>query len=153
MDIKEQIDSWLISLGNRFGKRFRLIDGVFASKDENGQEYVIEIPENSEQLYFCAPIASLYNDSEKTSDFECLMKWNLYGLKTFGGTLSYEDSTNRIIFHYIGPINTLNENSFCDTFNRFIAMVRDVQKMWLEYSQTKVNTNQQIEDFNMMMRV
>lgn len=153
MDIKEQVNGWLISLGNRSGKHFRLIDGVFAAKDEDGQEYVIEIPESSEQLYFCAPIAALHEDGEKTSDFECLMKWNLYGLKTFGGTLSYEESTNRIIFHYIVRVDTLDENSFCDTFNRFIAMVRDVQKMWLEYSQTKVNTSQQIDDFNMMMRV
>ena len=81
------------------------------------------------------------------------MKWNLYGLKTFGGTLSYEESTNRIIFHYIVRVDALDENSFCDTFNRFIAMVRDVQKMWLEDSQTKGNTRQQIDDFNMLMRV
>lgn len=153
MDVKEQVNGWLINLGNRSGKYFRLIDGVFAAKDEDGQEYVIEISETSEQLYFCAPIASLHEGDEKSSDFECLMKWNLYGLKTFGGTLSYEDTTNRIIFHYIVPVNALDENSFIDTFNRFIAMVRDVQKMWLEYSQTKVNTSQQIEDFNIMMRV
>ena len=153
MDIKGLVNGWVISLGNRSGKHFRLIDGVFAAKDENGQEYVIEIPEDSEQLYFCAPIATLNEGSEKTSDFECLMKWNLYGLKTFGGTLSYEESTNRIIFHYIVRVDSLDENSFCDTFNRFIAMVRDVQKMWLEYSQTKVNTSQQIDDFNMLMRV
>ena len=153
MDIKEQVNGWLVSLGNRSGKHFRLNDGVFAAKDEDGQEYVIEIPENSEQLYFCAPIATLHEDSEKSSDFECLMKWNLYGLKTFGGTLSYEELTNRIIFHYIVRIDMLDENKFSDTFNRFIAMVRDVQKMWLEYSQTKVNTSQQVDDFNMMMRV
>ena len=153
MNIKEQVNGWLVSLGNYSGKHFHLIDGVFAAKDENGQEYVIEIPENSEQLYFCAPIAALHEDGEKTSDFECLMKWNLYGLKTFGGTLSYEESTNRIIFHYIVRVDTLDENSFRDTFNRFIAMVRDVQKMWLEYSQNKMSTNRPIEDFNGMMRV
>ena len=60
MDIKDQVNGWLISLGNRSGKHFRLIDGVFAAKDEDGQEYVIEIPESSEQLYFCAPIAALH---------------------------------------------------------------------------------------------
>ena len=99
------------------------------------------------------PASLLHEDSEKTSDFECLMKWNLYGLKTFGGTLSYEESTNRIIFHYIAGIDTLDENRFSDLFNRFIAMVRDVQKMWLEYSQTKENTNQQVDAFNGLMRV
>lgn len=153
MDLKEQVNGWLLSLGNRSGKHFRLINNVFAAKDENDQEYVIEIPENSEQLYFCAPIAVLNEGSEKSADFECLMKWNLYGIKTFGGTLSWDESTNRIIFHYIVPIKNLDENSFCDTFNRFIAMVRGVQEMWLEYSQTKVNNIQQIENFNMMMRI
>ncbi len=153
MDLKEQVNGWLISLGNRSGKYFRLKDNVFAAEDENGQEYVVEIPENSEQLYFCAPIAVLNEGGEKSSDFECLMKWNLYGIKTFGGTLSWDESTNRIIFHYIVPIKILDENSFRDTFNRFISMVRNVQEMWLEYSQTKVNNSQQVENFNMMMRI
>ena len=108
METRALVNSWIIQYGNKMGKYFRLKeDGLFAVKDEQGQEYVVDIPDNSDKIYFCAPIVTLNDDSTKASDMERVLKWNLWGQETQGGTLSFEEATNRIVFHKIFKVENL----------------------------------------------
>lgn len=138
MEARDLVNGWIIQYGNRTGKYFRLgQDGVFAVKDDQDQEYVVDIPENSEKIYFCAPIVTLNDETTKSEDMQCMLKWNLWGEKTQGGTLSFEESTNRIVFHKIFSIQQLDEQAFTEEFNRFIQSVDYIQELWKNYQQNK----------------
>lgn len=137
MDEQAQINRWLIAYGNQTGKFFRLnANGVFAAVDDDGQEYVVDIPRDSSSIYFCAPITTLNDPDTRERDLQCCLQWNLYGQETHGGTLSFDSQSSRIIFHRIFPINTLDENSFSEEFNQFIFMVKHIQTKWQTYKTT-----------------
>jgi len=153
METRALVNSWIIQYGNKMGKYFRLKeDGLFAVKDEQGQEYVVDIPDNSDKIYFCAPIVTLNDDSTKASDMERVLKWNLWGQETQGGTLSFEEATNRIVFHKIFKVENLNENSFAEEFNRFMQSVDHIVELWQEYQQNgpKISAN---TSFDPMFRI
>ena len=78
-DLQAKLDSWVRQLGDRLGKLFYLKDGVCSVKDASGQEYVVDLPENDTDVYFCAPIATLNDAASKPMDFEQVLKWNLWG--------------------------------------------------------------------------
>lgn len=148
-DVRNIVNGWIIQYGNRMGKYFRLKeDGLFAVKDEYDQEYVVDVPDNSDKVYFCAPIVILNDDSARASDMECILKWNLWGQKTQGGTLSFEEATNRIVFHKIFKIESLDDNSFTEEFNRFMQSVDRIKDMWEEYKQNF--TKSSLVDTNVM---
>lgn len=137
MDEQAQINGWLVAYGNRTGKIFRLNErGVFAAVDDAGQEYVVDIPHRSSSVYFCAPIAALNDPGSREQDLQCCLQWNLYGQETYGGTLSFEPQTSRIIFHRIFPVHTLDEFSFSKEFDQFILTVKHIQTKWQEYKMT-----------------
>lgn len=142
MNNQEQINRWLIAYGNRTGKFFRLnAKGVFAAADDEEQEYVVDVPHNSNNVYFCAPITTLNDSSTREQDLQCCLQWNLYGQETYGGTLSFEPNTERIIFHRIFPIETLDELSFSKEFDQFILTVKHIQSKWGEYKQSQPTQN------------
>ena len=141
MDLQEQLDSWVKQYGNRLGKTFYLKDGVCSVKDASGQEYVVDLPENDTNVYFCAPIATLNDATSKAMDFEQVLKWNLWGHETQGGTLSFEEITQRIVFHKALPMEALDENRFAEAFNDFIGSVLHVKELWRDYKQTSSNLN------------
>ena len=136
-ELISQLDQWITCLGNHMGKTFHLNpEGVFAVKDEVGQEYVVDLPENESHVYFCAPIVTLSDPNSKTIDMEQILKWNLWGYETRGGTLSFEESTQRIVFHKTFAMETLDENSFVTHFFAFIDAVKHIQELWQSYKQT-----------------
>lgn len=153
MEARDLVNSWIIQYGNRTGKYFRLgKDGVFAVKDDQDQEYVVDVPQNSANVYFCAPIVTLNDETTKADDMQCVLKWNLWGEKTQGGTLSFEESTNRIVFHKIFSIQKLDEQGFVEEFNRFIQSVDLIKTMWYEYQQNTAK-KPSVENIMPMFRV
>ena len=135
-DTREIVNGWIIQYGNRMGKYFRLKDdGLFAVKDENDQEYVVDVPNNSDKVYFCAPIVTLNYDSTRAQDMECVLKWNLWGQETQGGTLSLEEATDRVVFHKIFKVENLDDNSFAEELNRFMQSVDHIKELWQDYRQ------------------
>lgn len=140
-ETRDIVNGWIIQYGNRMGKYFRLKeDGLFAVKDEHDQEYVVDVPDNSDKVYFCAPIVTLNDESTRSSDMECVLKWNLWGQKTQGGTLSFEEATDRIVFHKIFKVENLDDNSFAEEFNRFMESVDYIKQLWQEYQQSGVKS-------------
>ena len=148
---REQINHWLIDLGSRYGKRFHLNeDGVFISKDVDGQEFIIEVPRASNQVYFCAPIADV-PERGKTECLERLLQWNLYGVHTQYCTLGLEKNSNRIVMHYTIDINYLNNQTFENLFNNFIDRVRRIKEDWKMFLQNlEVGKYTGEPDFNML---
>ena len=148
MESRDLVNSWLIQYGNKRGKYFRLGEnGMFAVKDEQDQEYDIDVPDNSKNVYFCAPIVTLNDDLTKAKDMERILKWNLWGQETQGGTLSFEEDTNRIVFHKIFEVEKLDENSFEEEFNRFMQSVDHIVDLWKEYQQNgpKISANTSLD--------
>ena len=139
MNNREQVSFWLKRYGQKSGKIFELRDGIFAAKDEKGQEYVVDVPEISDTIYLCSPIVYLNNPETKASDLKRCMQWNLYGKETYGGTLGLDKDSDRIIFHKTLDIQTLDENSFASHFNDFIRSVQHIQMLWEDYQRTQVN--------------
>lgn len=135
-DLRAKLDSWVRLYGDRLGKMFYLKDGVCSVKDASGQEYVVDLPENETHVYFCAPIATLNDASSKSMDFEQVLKWNLWGHETQGGTLSFDEMTQRIIFHKTLPMEDLDENRFAEAFNNFIGSVLHIKELWENYKQS-----------------
>lgn len=135
-DLRAKLDSWVRQYGDRLGKMFYLKDGVCSVKDATGQEYVVDLPENETHVYFCAPIATLNDASSKSMDFEQVLKWNLWGRETQGGTLSFDEMTQRIIFHKTLPMEDLDENRFAEAFNNFIGSVLHIKELWENYKQS-----------------
>ena len=136
MNLKEQVNDWLRQYGNAKGKFFRLnSDGVFAACDEDGQEYVVDVPDDSSYVYFCAPIVVLNDAENRQQDLECALKWNLWGKDTQGGTLSFEEISQRVVFHQRYPAEHLDKDSFSQQFDHFIASVRHIQSLWKSYRQ------------------
>ena len=129
MEAREQVNVWLQSLGGNFQLDGQ---GLFASKDADGQEFVVEVPENAEQVYFCAPIANVPDD-HKVECLEQLLRWNLYGTRTRYCVLGLEENTNRIIMHYVVEVGRLDEQSFSNVFNNFIAHVKKIKNAWEDF--------------------
>ena len=140
-DLQAKLDSWVRQLGDRLGKLFYLKDGVCSVKDASGQEYVIDLPENDTDVYFCAPIATLNDTASKSTDFEQVLKWNLWGHETQGGTLSFDEMTQRIVFHKTVPMEGLDENRFAEAFSNFVGSVLHIKELWENYKQTGSNVN------------
>ena len=140
-NLRMKLDSWLRQYGDRLGKIFYLKDGVCSVKDASGQEYVVDLPENDTHVYFCAPIATLNDATSKTMDFEQVLKWNLWGHETQGGTLSFEEMTQRIIFHKVLPMESLDEDRFAEAFSGFIGSVLHIKELWENYKQMGGNAN------------
>ena len=70
-DVRNIVNGWIIQYGNRMGKYFRLKeDGLFAVKDEYDQEYVVDVPDNSDKVSFSAPIVILNDDSTRAVSME-----------------------------------------------------------------------------------
>lgn len=135
LDAREQVNHWLAEISAQCGKLFRLnTEGVFVSKDTEGQEFVVEVPQATRQVYFCAPIAEL-PEQGKTACLERLLQWNLYGLHTQYCTLGLEKNTNRIIMHYSIDISYLNSQTFLNVFNNFIDRVRRIKEDWKSFLQ------------------
>lgn len=135
-ELREKLDSWVRQYGDRLDKTFYLKNGVCSVKDSDGQEYVVDLPENETDVYFCAPIATLNDAASKTMDFEQVLKWNLWGRETQGGTLSFDEMSQRIIFHKTLPMDDLDENRFAEAFNHFIGSVLHIKELWENYKQT-----------------
>ena len=129
-------------------------DGVCSVKDESVQEYVVDLPENETNVYFCAPIATLNDDTSKSEDFEQVLKWNLWGHETQGGTLSFEEMTQRIVFHKTLPMESLDENRFAEEFTDFIGSVLHIKEMWKNYKQVgNVSTEEGTEEMDPRARI
>ena len=154
-DLQTKLDSWVRQYGDRLGKMFYLKDGVCSVKDASGQEYVIDLPENSTHVYFCAPIATLNDMTSKSQDFEQVLKWNLWGHETQGGTLSFEEMTQRVVFHKTLPMDSLDENRFADAFTNFIGSVLHIRELWDEYKQTggSVKVGEDKEEMDPLFRI
>lgn len=135
-DLRAKLDAWVRQYGDRLGRAFYLKDGVCSVKDATGQEYVVDLPENESDVYFCAPIATLNDVTSKSMDFEQVLKWNLWGHETQGGTLSFDEMTQRIIFHKTLPMDDLDENRFAEAFNNFIGSVLHIKELWENYKQS-----------------
>lgn len=145
-DLREKLDSCVRTYGKVLGKEFYLKDGVCSVSDASGQEYVVDLPENSTDVYFCAPIATLNDKDSMPMDFEQALKWNLWGHETQGGTLSFEEMTQRIILHGTLPVENLDENSFAEAFNTFIGSVLHIRELWDSYKQNgSIRTTEDIE--------
>ncbi|MDR0392708.1 MAG: CesT family type III secretion system chaperone [Puniceicoccales bacterium] len=133
MQVREQVDLWLKTLSATSGKMFRLNEkGIFASTDESGQEFIVEVPDASDQVYFCAPIATV-PENNKAACLERLLQWNLYGLRTQYCTLGLEENTNRIIMHYSMEVAYLECQTFINVFNNFIERVRKIKQDWEQF--------------------
>lgn len=137
IDLREKLDFYVKQFWNRLGKTFCLKDGVCSVSDASGQEYVIDLPEASTDVYFCAPIATLNDSASMSKDFEQALKWNLWGHETQGGTLSYEEMTQRIIYHKTLPVESLDEDSFAEAFTHFVGSVLHIKELWSNYKQTE----------------
>lgn len=154
-DLRAKLDFWVRQYGERLGKMFYLKDGVCSVKDASGQEYVVDLPENTTDVYFCAPIATMNDATSKTKDFEQVLKWNLWGHETQGGTLSFDEMTQRIIFHKTLPMEELDENRFADAFSNFIGSVLHIKELWENYKQTggSVNVGGDKEEMDPLFRI
>ena len=109
---------------------------------QNGfKEYVVDLPENGTEVYFCAPIATLNDAASKPMDLEQVLKWNLWGHETQGGTLSFDEITQRIIIHRTLPMDDLDENRFAEAFSDFIGSVLHIKELWEDYKRTGGNVN------------
>jgi len=153
MSPKTQVNEWLIQYGNSKGKFFRLNEkGVFAAKDENDQEFVVDIPENSLYVYFCAPIIILNDAENRQKDLECILKWNLWGKETQGGTLGFDEISQRVLFHQRFPIENMDKNIFSKEFDKFISTVYHIHSLWETYRQNWKPSESSF-DINTMLRV
>ena len=154
MNPKKQVNEWLIQYGNSQGKFFRLNEkGVFAAKDENDQEFVVDIPENSSYVYFCAPIVTLNNAENRKEDLERILKWNLWNKETQGGTLGFDEISQRILFHQRFHIENIDKDVFCQEFDKFIATVYHIQSLWEAYRQNWKPSESNPDAINMMLRI
>lgn len=153
-DLRTKLDTWVRRYGDRLGKMFYLKDGVCSVKDGSGQEYVVDLPENETNVYFCAPIATLNDATSKSMDFEQVLKWNLWGHETQGGTLSFDEMTQRIIFHKTLPMDDLDENRFAEAFNHFIGSVLHIKELWENYKQSgSASTGEGTAEMDPMFRI
>ncbi len=154
-DLRAKLDSWVRQYGDRLGKMFYLKDGVCSVKDASGQEYVVDLPENATEVYFCAPIATINDADSKAQDFEQVLKWNLWGHETQGGTLSFDEMTQRIVFHKTLSMDNLDENRFADAFSNFIGSVLHIKELWKNYKQTggNVNAGEDKEEVDPLFRI
>ncbi len=158
MTTKEQVNVWVRQYGLTGGKIFHLNpNGTFAARDSDDQEYVVNVPEASAYVYFCAPIVTLTDSTDIKKSLEFFLRLNLWGHKTYGSTLALEDDSQRILLYRRFLIEDLDEYKFIKAFDLFIAAVRNVQKIYLEFTQNNGTVMEQAlrvdTNLNPMLRI
>ncbi|MDR1173416.1 MAG: CesT family type III secretion system chaperone [Puniceicoccales bacterium] len=128
------LDHYLQLAGTRIGSKLFLDkNGLCVLRKEDGKrEYVVELPGNSEVVYFYSPICTVpYGCSEEF--FEKILELNLHGITYNQATFGLDAKTQNIVLSYVRSMEALDEVAFSNILSNFIKTAdraeRDLTKL------------------------
>ncbi|MDR1413726.1 MAG: CesT family type III secretion system chaperone [Puniceicoccales bacterium] len=123
------LDGYLQVAGNRMGNKLFLDrNGLCVLKKQEGeQEYVVELPKNSEVVYFYAPICKVpYGSSEEF--FEKILELNLCAIEYNQATFGLDSKSQHIVLSYTRSMNALDEVAFTNILCNFVKTTDRARK-------------------------
>jgi hypothetical protein len=127
------LDDYLRKAGNKIGNKLFLDKNglcVLKKQDDN-QEYAVELPKNSEIVYFYAPICKVPCENSEEF-FEKILELNLCGMEYNQATFGLDAKTQNIVLSYTRSMNALDEVAFANIFYNFIRTVDRARKDLLQ---------------------
>jgi hypothetical protein len=128
------LDRYLQVSGNRIEvKLFLDKNGLCVPRTDNGQrESVVELPKDSEVIYFDSPICRV--PSGFSEEFlEKVFELNLCGITYNQATFGLDAKTQNIVLSYTRPMEALDEVAFSNILSNFIKTAdraeRDLVKL------------------------
>ncbi|MDR2776792.1 MAG: CesT family type III secretion system chaperone [Puniceicoccales bacterium] len=115
------LDHYLQLAGTRMGSKLFLDkNGLCVLRQENGRrEYVVELPKNSEVVYFYSPICTVpYGCSEEF--FEKVLELNFCGITYNQATFGLDAKTQNVVLSYARSMEALDEIAFANILSNFI---------------------------------
>jgi hypothetical protein len=129
----DALDGFLRTAGKRIGSKLFLDkNGLCVLKRDSdclaqGNEYVVELPSNSEIVYFYSPICKVpYECSEEF--FEKILELNLCGIEYNQATFGLDAKTQNIVLSYTRSMEKLDEVAFTNILCNFIKTVDRAKK-------------------------
>jgi hypothetical protein len=148
------LNSYLKIAGNKIGNKLFLDKNGLCvmKKGDTNQEYAIELPNDSEAVYFYAPICKVpYECSEEF--FEKVLELNLCGIEYSQATFGLDAKTQNIVLSYARSMDTLDEVSFSNVLCNFIKTVDRAKRDLTKITSTLIEQTTLIrDDIDMEMR-
>ncbi|MDR1528034.1 MAG: CesT family type III secretion system chaperone [Puniceicoccales bacterium] len=122
------LDHYLQVAGSKIGSKLFLDkNGLCVLRQENGREYVVELPRSSEVVYFYSPICTVpYGCSEEF--FERVLELNLCGVAYNQAAFGLDAKTQNIVLSYARSMEALDEVAFSNILNNFIKTADRAEK-------------------------
>jgi hypothetical protein len=138
MGYEDILNSFLQMAGKRMGNKLFLDkNGLCVLRNNTsglagGHEYVVELPKNSDVVYFYSPICKVpYECSEEF--FEKVLELNLCGIQYNQATFGLDAKTQNIVISYTRSMEKLDEIAFLNILCNFIKTadraVRDMERL------------------------
>jgi hypothetical protein len=118
------LDGYLRVAGSRLGSKLYLDrNGICVlKKDSPCQEYIVELPKDSDVVYFYAPICKVpYEGCEEF--FEKILEMNLCGMAYNQATFGLDRKTQNIVLSYTRSMGGLDEATFSNILCNFVRVV------------------------------
>jgi hypothetical protein len=133
-DSRRILAKYLQAAGNKMGRKLSLNGHgicILRSNDLD-HECVIELPGNSDVVYFYSPICKVpYECSEEF--FEKIMELNLCAIEYNQATFGLDAKTQNVVLSYTRPIGTIDDVSLTNIICNFVRTVdkakRDLMKI------------------------
>jgi hypothetical protein len=96
-------------------------NGLCVLKENDGQEFVVELPLASEVVYFYSPVCRVPFDCTEPF-FERILEMNLCSLSYNQATFGLDKKTQNIVISYTRPMGSLDEILFANVLCNFIKI-------------------------------
>ena len=121
MPSAQVVNQWLEIIGQKIGLNLSLEeDNRCVIRDSTKQEFVIEIPEESDLFYLYSPLQALPNSEDRELFYEKILIMNLFGQRTGSATLALDPRISQIVMFYSAPVAHYNASTFGSVLSNFV---------------------------------
>jgi hypothetical protein len=140
------LDGYLRAASHRVKNALFLdANGLCVVKENDGQEFVVELPRGSAVVYFYSPVCRVPFD-HTGEFFERVMELNLCALAYDQATFGFDKRTHHVVLSYSRPMETLDEILFTNILCNFIKTATRAKQDLAKLCETLTNRFSLTED-------
>lgn len=129
MGFESALNEYLHAAGAKMGTSLSLDpNGICVLSNGNGGEYVVELPKQSEIIYFYSPLLKVPFEHTEAF-FEKILEYNLCGIKFRQATIGLDPKTQNLVLSYTRPIGFLDETTFINILFNFVDEVEKAKQI------------------------
>lgn len=116
------VSDWISAAGLHAGVQLTLgVDGHCRMILSDGGECLVEAPSGGELVFFYLPVLPVPADPAiATPLLKAALAFNMFGLRTRGISLGYDERTANILLSLCARIDELDEVMFCELLGSFV---------------------------------